>query len=386
MSEVKNENAPLSSGGTKFKLINADGHYVEPGDIFTSRLPAKYHDQLPHIESFDEGDAWIGGEYETPMPFGWFSCAGKGPDDMYPWIRWEEVDPGGYDGKARVGVLDADGVDATVLYPGLTFLSIVIERDPVLHLLMAQAYNDWVLEFCSAAPNRLGAVPWIPNRGVDDALAEIERVKDEPGVVGFLMYCYPHGTLEITPEDDAVWEVLQDCGKSVSIHVAMTDTPPHLTPPRSAAMTLPGVGHFYDAPGRMLQFIFSGVLDRFPDLKVNLAEVDCGWMPYFQDQCDDNLLRHSKSVFRDHGLSMKPSEYMKRNFSASFITDPVALETRERIGVHRMMWSNDYPHITSDWPYSWKTINASFANIPEDERHAILCGNAQRVFGFGNGQ
>ena len=49
-----------------------------------------------------------------------------------------------------------------------------------------------------------------------------------------------------------------------------------------------------------------------------------------------------------------------------------------------MMWSNDYPHITSDWPYSWKTINASFAGVPADERHAILAGNAQRLFKFGS--
>jgi len=376
-----NSNAPLSSGGTQYRLISADGHYVEPGDIFTSRLPEKYHDRLPRIESFDEGDAWIGGEYQSPMPFGWFSCAGKAPEDMYPWIRWEEVRPGGYDGKVRVEEMNADGIDAEVLYPGLTFMSIAIERDPVLHLAMAQAYNDWILEFSSVAPNRLGAVPWIPNRGVEDALAEIDRVKDQPGVVGFLMYCYPNGSLEIKPEDDAVWEAIEATGKSVSIHVSMVDERPQA---RSAAMSLPGVGHFYDAPGRMLQFIFSGVLDRFPELRINLAETDCGWMPYFQDQCDDNLLRHAKSQFRDHGLSMKPSEYMKKHFSASFITDPVALEIRNRIGIHRLMWSNDYPHITSDWPESWKTINATFANLPESDRHAILCGNAQRVFGFGN--
>ena len=302
---------------------------------------------------------------------------------MYPWIRWEEVRPGGYDGKVRVEEMNADGIDAEVLFPGLVASTIATERDPVFHLALVQAYNDWILEFSSVAPHRLGAVPWIPNRGIEDALAEIDRVKDLPGVVGFLLYCYPNGSLDIKPEDDAVWEAIQDTGKSINIHVSMMEEPPHLRPPRSAAMTLPGVGHFYDAPGRMLQFIFSGVLDRFPELQINLAEVDCGWMPYFQDQCDDNLLRHSKSQFRDHGLSMKPSEYMKKNFSASFITDPVALEIRNRIGVHRLMWSNDYPHITSDWPESWKTINATFANLPEEDRHAILCGNAQRIFGFG---
>ena len=60
-----------------------------------------------------------------------------------------------------------------------------------------------------------------------------------------------------------------------------------------------------------------------------------------------------------------------------------AVENRHRVGLDRMLWSNDYPHITSDWPYSWKTINATFAGVPADERHALLAGNAQRIFGFG---
>ena len=74
---------------------------------------------------------------------------------------------------------------------------------------------------------------------------------------------------------------------------------------------------------------------------------------------------------------------MRQHFPATFINDNYAVENRHRIGVERMLWSNDYPHITSDWPMSWKTINASFADVPPHERHAILSGNAQRIFGFG---
>ena len=123
-----------------------------------------------------------------------------------------------------------------------------------------------------------------------------------------------------------------------------------------APMALPGTVHFYDAPTRMLEFIFSGVLDRFPTLNVFLAEIDCGWLPYYAQQCDDNYLRHSKSELRDVKLARMPSEYMKERFPASFITDPYAVENRHAVGVERMLWSSDFPHITSDWPYSWKTI------------------------------
>ena len=122
--------------------------------------------------------------------------------------------------------------------------------------------------------------------------------------------------------------------------------------------------HFYDAPARMLEFIFSGVLDRFPSLNVFLAEIDCGWLPYYAQQCDDNYLRHSKSELRDVHLARMPSEYMKERFPASFITDPYAVENRHAVGIERMLWSSDFPHITSDWPYSWKTVERDVHGRP----------------------
>jgi predicted TIM-barrel fold metal-dependent hydrolase len=150
------------------------------------------------------------------------------------------------------------------------------------------------------------------------------------------------------------------------------------------ASTLPGAGHFYDCPGRMLEIIFSRVLDRVPDLKIAFHEVDCGWIPYFLDQADDNYLRHAKATLKDQNLAQLPSEYVRERFSFSFIHDTVAIANRHTIGVQRMLWSNDYPHIASDWPASWKNINSAFASVPADERHAIVAGNALRLYGFGS--
>jgi predicted TIM-barrel fold metal-dependent hydrolase len=124
------------------------------------------------------------------------------------------------------------------------------------------------------------------------------------------------------------------------------------------------------------------VLDRFPKIRIPFIEVDCGWIPYFESQCDDNFLRHRKASLRDSKLTRLPSEYMHEFFPASFITDPFAVDNRARIGVDRMLWSSDYPHITTDWPYSWKTINATFSDVPPDEKHAILAGNSLRLFKF----
>ena len=179
----------------------------------------------------------------------------------------------------------------------------------------------------------------------EGAVAELEGCLELPGFVAILLKCYPNGSLDIAPEDDALWARIEESGLPLTIHVGLGNT----FPGELKAQGLPGTVHFYDAPQRMLQFIFGGVLDRFPGLTIVMTEVDCGWLPYFSEQADDNY----------------------------------AVENRHRIGVERMLWSNDYPHITSDWPMSWKTINASFADVPPHERHAILSGNAQRIFGFG---
>jgi predicted TIM-barrel fold metal-dependent hydrolase len=368
-----------------YRLISADGHFNEPGDLWTTRVSARFRDRVPHIESFAEGDAWIFPGFEDqPVPFAWGACAHRKAEEMGPWCRFDEINPGSYDPAARVREMEEDGLDAEVLFPsGHTNTYIASEKDPELHLEMVRAYNDWVSEFCAHAPDRLGGTALIPNRGVRDALGEVERTMQMPGFVGFLLKAYPHGDADdILPEDDAVWEAIAASGKPMTIHIGLGATMTARMN-RMRARDLPGTAHFNDAPTRMLQFIFSGVLDRFPSLRIPLIEVDCGWLPYFSYTADDNFQRHAKSQLRDHKLTRRPSEYMREFFPAAFITDPYAIINRELIGVERMMWSNDYPHITSDWPYSWKTINAAFANVPVHEREAILAGNAQRVFRFG---
>jgi uncharacterized protein len=368
------------SAAREYRLISADGHLNGPGDIWTKRVSKKYVDRVPRVERVAQGDAWVCEGFE-PRGFGWEACAGRGPDQQGEWCRYEDIHPGGYDPKARVAELDTDGVDAELLFPmGFASGYVRAHKDPDLHLEMVRAYNDFLSEFCSYAPDRFVGAAMIPSRGVDQALAEIERCRELPGLGAWLLTCYPHGDTVMNDDDEPVWALIEETGKPITIHIALTDQLPST---KIVARGLPGTGHFYDAPRRMLEWVFSGVLDRH-DLKIILAEVDCGWMPYFAEQADDNYLRHAQSDLRDVKLRLMPSEYMAQYFFPTFITDHYAIANRHRIGVQRMMWSNDYPHITSDWPYSWKTIHAAFAGVPADEAHAILAGNAQRLLGLGN--
>ena len=361
-----------------YRLISADSHVNEPPDLWIKRVPPSLRDRAPRIERFDEGDAWIIEGVRDPINFGMNACAGLDPAEMQGWVRFEELRRGGYDPSARLDEMDRDGVDAEVLYPTPRLANaIVANPDPVYHLAMVRAYNDWLSEYVEYAPARFGGLAIVPNRGADEAAEEIRRLQGRPGLRGFMMGCFPNGTLTPVDEDDIVWERLQDLGLPIHIHVALTQTMPV-----AHSAKLPGWGRIFDVGNRMIDMIFAGIFDRFPGLDVVVAEVDCGWLPYVKEQIDNNYERlEPRSRF---GLAEPPSRYIERHFHFGYITDQVGLDLRARIGVERILWSSDYPHISSDWPNSWRTIEAAFADVPIAEKELILAGNAMRLYGFGS--
>ncbi len=360
-----------------YRLINADGHVTEPGDLWTRRVSAAMRARAPRIEHFPEGDAWIVEGVKDPINFGWNNCAGLDPDKMTGWVRFDEMRRGGYDPAARIKEMDQDGVDAEVLFPTPRLSSAIhANTDEAYHLEMVRAYNDWLSEFCAHAPARFGGAMMLPNRGGPRAVAtEIDRVIGRPGIRTAVMGVYPNGTTAIAPEDDLVFGTLAERGVTLTIHVLLT---PGM--PSAHKAKLPGYGRFFDAPNRMVEMVFAGVFDRFPRLNVFFAEVDFGWVPYAKEQIDNNYYRlEPTSKF---GLKQPPRDYIERHFHFGYMTDAFGLQNRQHVGAERILWSSDYPHISSDWPYSWKTIQASLAGVPPDERALILHGNAERLFGF----
>ena len=199
---------------------------------------------------------------------------------------------------------------------------------------------------------------------------------ERPGMRGAMMGCWPHGDLAIAPEDDKVFAVLQERRIPLSIHVAMTQSFP-----AAHKAKLPGYGRFFDAPNRMIEMIFSGVFDRFPELDVVFAETDFGWVPYVKEQIDNNYLR--LDPVSGFGLQQLPSEYICRHFHFGYMTDTFGIRNLEYLGAERALWSNDYPHISADWPNSWRVIQSSMAGLSDADRHLVLAGNSQRLYGFG---
>jgi uncharacterized protein len=142
---------------------------------------------------------------------------------------------------------------------------------------------------------------------------------------------------------------------------------------------LPAAGRFNAATAHLIDLIFSGAFDRFPDLQVVFAEVDCGWVPYFKEQLDDGYQRYRHRL----DLQLLPSEYVERHVHFGFVSDTYGIDNRHRIGVERMLWSSDYPHGNSNWPNIWPPVQAAMTRVPNDERQLMLVGNSSRLYGFG---
>ena len=358
-----------------YHLISADSHVNEPPDLWVDRMPARFADRAPRMERFDEGDAWIFEGVADPMPIGLNACAGMDPPMRRSWVRWDEIRAGGYDPKVRIQEIDRDGVDAEVLYPTPRMAQAIhAQEDPEFHLAMVQAYNDWLTEYAEHDLARFRGLAMLPNRGVEQALAEIERVADRPAIGGFVIGRYPSGELTPQPADDPVWAALVERELTLNIHVSLTTG----MPAGSVSRPLPGAGRFNAMTGHLIDLVFSGVLDRFPTLRVVAAEVDCGWLPYFKEQIDDNYRRFK----HNHALDLFPSEYIERNVHFTYVTDTYGIDNRDRIGVERILWSSDYPHASSSWPETWPAVQASMSGVPAAERDLMLVGNAARLYGF----
>jgi predicted TIM-barrel fold metal-dependent hydrolase len=367
--------AKRSGGKLVHHLISADSHINEPADLWTSRVPAKWRDRVPRVERFDEGDAWVIEGMPGPMPIGLNACAGQDPRLRQNWVRFDEIRSGGWDPAVRVKEIEIAGVDAEVLYPTPRVAqTTAANTDPEMHLTLVQAYNDWLHEYASYDLERFRALPMIPNRGVDQALAEIARVGGRPSTGGFLIVAYPGGTLQPRPEDDPVFAALEEQGHTLNIHVSLSTSLPAML----NTLALPAAGRFTGATGHLIDLIFSGVFDRFPKLNLVFAEVDCGWLPYFKEQLDDGYYRYR---FR-FDLKKLPSEYIEQHVHFTWVTDTFGVNNRHQIGVDKMLWSSDYPHGNSNYPNAWSATQASMAAVPLPEKQLMLVGNAQRLYGF----
>jgi predicted TIM-barrel fold metal-dependent hydrolase len=278
--------------------------------------------------------------------------------------------------------MDVDGIDAECLYPSQRTMHYFMGNEDVeFHRAGIQAYNNWLhQEFCGADNERLFGLAQMPNLGIDEAVKELQRCRDM-GYRGVIISAWPSGNDDLSEADDPFWAAAQDAEMPVSIHINVQ----RKKRPQTAATGVASIAGMAFAgmlmfPPIMAELIMSRTFERFPKLTIVGTEVEVGWVPEALEQLDNFYWRNRTWT----GLNLKdlPSEYFHRNFVCSFIQDRVGIKNRHDIGVRNMLWSTDFPHHGSDWPYSRKIIKEMFDGVPEEEKYLITCGNAARIYGL----
>jgi predicted TIM-barrel fold metal-dependent hydrolase len=286
--------------------------------------------------------------------------------------RFAEQVQGGHDPHARLADQDRDGLVAEVLYGGGPLAT--DDRD--LRAASHVAYNDWLADYCAAAPSRLLGVAYVPCDSPAGAAAEIRRASRR-GLRGALL---PAAPPDASWWDDAwnpVWRALVECGMPAGLHVGFGFARRHRFEGGAAFMT-DVVMTKLEMAAPLADLVFGGVLARWPELRVVSVEAYVGWLPFVAEYMD-----HAYRVHRwwnDLGLPEPPSTYLRRQVSATFIEDPVGLRERHALGVDNLMWSSDYPHGESTFPESRASVARLFAGVPEDETRKIVYENARRLY------
>src|SRR6202453_4004424 len=368
-------------------LISVDDHIVEPPDMFKDHLPKKYLDDAPRlVHNPDGSDMWK--FRDTVIPNVALNAVAGRPKEEYGLEPQglDEIRPGCYDVDERVKDMNAGGILASVCFPSFPGFAgrLFATEDPEFSLALVQAYNDWHIdEWCGAYPARFipMAVPviWDPEL----TATEIRRVAakgchslsftENPAALGYPSFHDDYW--------DPVWRACCDTATVLSIHLGSSGrlSIPAVDSPPDVMITLQPM----NIQSAAADLLWSRVLKNFPDLRVALSEGGTGWIPYFLDRVDRTFEMHHTWTLQDFGGRL-PSEVFRQHFLTCFISDPVGVELRHRIGIDNMAWEADYPHSDSRWPTAPEELAASFASfdVPDDDIAKMTHQNAMRWYSF----
>ena len=341
-----------TEGGREVR-ISADSHMTEPPDLWESRMPEKFRDRA--LRYPPEGRRSRGTARE-----------------------------GGWDPSARLKDMAADGITAEVLYPTRTKdLFLHQGHDPELAEASGRVYNDWIIEFCQEAPDRLWGQAMIFLWDIENAVLELERCR-KAGLVAATTWIIPPDGLPFKSKHyERFWAAAQDLDMPVSMHInqgfGMYVDRRTADIDEVEEIRLTCQGHKLNGMNAFTEIICSGVLERYPRLKVIVAELEVGWIPFFVQDLDRRFIK--SKLYKDGTVPLLPSEYFARQCFSTFTSDEVGGHLLERWGSDNFMWSNDYPHAGSIWPYSEDVIARTLGHLDPETKAKVLRENVARVYG-----
>jgi uncharacterized protein len=384
----------------EYRLMSSDGHLEVPPERWVHRVPEKYRDRAPRTVHLPDGGDALLIEGQPLLEANFLDLrAGRPAGQWQPFGLKVEDAAGTGSPEQRVKEQDMDGMDAEVLFPAMVAGPVFwrnISHDEVYNAVI-RAYNDWLgEEYCAVARDRLLGMGVIPITNVDDAVEEMAHCA-ELGLKGILLGALPSGKGYPTPEDDKFWAAAVDLGMPVTVHVAFNRTGARATQPtfkypredpqimaRLRRPFLEWLTNFGLPPAvSIMQLVLAGVFDRFPTLKVFFAETRLGWVPFWVEHADLWYQRHvgwAEQLLGFKPLKYLPGDYVREHIYFSIQYERVAVELRQHVGVDRIMFATDFPHIECEWPNSRPLVEKIYADVPADEKYRMWAGNAVEFF------
>jgi predicted TIM-barrel fold metal-dependent hydrolase len=370
---------------TVTRLLSSDTHIIEPPDLWTSRIAAQFRDRAPHVVTDGDTEWWIVDGHRT-LSFAGGAQTGdrfERPRDLRTGARFTQVRPGGYQPHEHLADNEQDGVYGSVLYPTEGLLVYTVADGPLLSAA-CRAYNDWLAEFCRAAPGRLKGVAMLNCDDVDEAVTELARTRDLGLAGAMIPTAAPPERPYSSPDYDRLWAAACDLQVPLSLHLGANrrgagGVESDLAAIRPSYFTVCE----HSVKVSLADLIFAGVFDRFPSLRVGTVEHELGWIPFFLDRLDYTYTqRQGNSRYYRYRTAEVPSDFFARNIFASFQDDDLGVRERHRIGIDSLCWGSDYPHTESTFPRSREIMSARLADVPQGEQDQIVFGNAARLYGF----
>ena len=380
-----------------FKVMDADAHMHEPHYLWERYVEPAYQDQVPKVAFMDgafmvyEPDGRIipKTEKQPKLPrTAWADMEAKYGEQYRTW----------WSAETRLKDMDAYGWDVQVLLPtgnNGNFAYRVALKDAKLGAAMCRAYNNWCRDYCDADPKRLKFVAVLPGADTGDMVAEARRAVEELGAVSVRNPFLPEGRWLHEPEYDALWGLACELDFPISVHGEYRQRRFHpfaggnrgnVDDRDMQQLALRGLDHALGFPcdnmATMGHFIFTGILDRFPKLRLGILESNVGWVPFWLGRMDEHT--HGRNSVMGNAverLPMLPSEYFKRQITVTCDSDESALSYAvDHLGGENIAWNTDYPH--PDAPRPEKALPDFDAQpIPDEAKGKILWDNAVTLFG-----
>jgi predicted TIM-barrel fold metal-dependent hydrolase len=381
---------PLFKG---IKIVDCDTHFTEPPDLWTANAPAGMKDKMPHVKRINGADHWFVGEKNFGSMGG--NVIAKDRNKLLGRLafqNYDQITPGSYDVAERLKDMDAMGVWGQICFQngGVTQAgSLVALNDEPLAIAITQIFNDACADRMKASSGRINGMGTLPYWDKDIMNKEMRRIVDL-GVKGIVLPDRPERLSQgyigtdgkVSPFWEEIFQTCNDTGIPLNFHLnASLDANSAIWDNLGFDQRLPihALLHHIGCAATMSNFMVSGILDKYPQLKIGLIESGAGWVPFWLE-----AMEHQLDEFRtaeNRGLKLRPKEYFKRHFWVSFWFETYApTKMLEEIGADKLMFETDFPHPTSLYPGVQEKLVKTLGGYDYETRKQVLERNAVELY------